>query len=266
MKLGEMVKRGSFAQGVIGLGLAVAHSYRARGGRRTAIFSTLGLALPYAAEFVGINIFKALRHHSQPQVANVPLSTILGWHNITYATYAMVESVLADTPPPDRRWAYPLATAAVATSLDLVLDCYGLDQGLWEWQGDGPYAQEIVGPNGKRGIPLLNYVGWLQLTSTVTALYQQLAVPLDEAPGNAGSAEAGRNAALLVLPFYLGAAVWAITAGKPQYLLYSALFPATLLAALTKREQQWLALSLGLALSANVCYNAANHFERLTYE
>src|SRR3712207_8636075 len=35
----------------------------------------------------------------------------------------------------------------------------GLDVGLWEWSGDGPYASEVEGPNGNRGVPLLNYAG-----------------------------------------------------------------------------------------------------------
>jgi hypothetical protein len=34
----------------------------------------------------------------------------------------------------------------------------------------------------------------------------------------------GRTAALLLLPYYLPAAVWALKRRKPKYLLYSALF------------------------------------------
>jgi len=230
---GQMLKQGAFGQALIGSGLSLAHSWRARGGRRTAIFAASGLLLPYAAEYVGVNLLKAVRHHSQPQLANVPLPAVLGWFNITYASYAMVERIFAGLGHSRRRLAYPAATAAVATSLDLLLDCFGLDQGLWQWSTDGPYASEIVGPNGKHGIPVLNYVGWLQLTSTVTALYQELAVKLaaDEGRGNAGTAAAGQQAALLALAYYLVAAGWAVANKKPQYLLCSALFPLALIAA-----------------------------------
>jgi len=45
------------------------------------------------------------------------------------------------------------------TSLDLLLDSAGLDLELWQWSGDGSYAAEVEGPNGKRGVPLLNFAG-----------------------------------------------------------------------------------------------------------
>jgi uncharacterized membrane protein len=62
--------------------------------------------------------------------------------------------------------------ALTATSLDLLLDPFGLDLGLWEWSAGGPYASEVNGPNGKRGIPVLNFAGWITLTSGVMLAYQ----------------------------------------------------------------------------------------------
>ena len=127
----------------------------------------------------------------------------------------------------------------MATSLDLLLDPFGLDHGLWEWSGDGAYATEIEGPNGKHGVPLLNFIGWLGLIASVTLAYQLLD-PDDERTrpsqsGAADSPELGRTAALLLLPYYLPAAAWALKRRKPKYLLYSAPFSVASWAALRGR-------------------------------
>lgn len=219
-------------------GLTVGHSLRARGARRTALFAALGLGLPALGEYLGVNALRALRHHTQPQVKGVPLGAVLGWYNIGYATFAMLESILTQVglDASRRRWAVPAGTALAATSLDLLIDCFGLDQGMWEWNGDGPYASEIAGPNGRRGIPLMNFAGWLELTGGVTAAYETLAGGSQDqvdTPGAAGSTAAGRTAALLLLPYYLPAAAWAFWRRKPRFLLYSALFPITMALALT---------------------------------
>ncbi len=36
---------------------------------------------------------------------------------------------------------------------------------------DGPYATDIEGPNGRHGVPLLNFAGWLGLTASVAIAY-----------------------------------------------------------------------------------------------
>lgn len=140
----------------------------------------------------------------------------------------------AGVGPKKRRWLLPVSTALVATSLDLALDPFGLEQGLWEWSSDGPYAPEIAGANGKHGVPLENFAGWLGLTGGVTLGYGLLAGAGGDPtrPGGAGSVKAMRAAARL-LPFYLPAATWALRTRKPRYLLYAALFPLVLLRALT---------------------------------
>jgi uncharacterized membrane protein len=205
--------------------LSLFHSLQTQGPQRTAVFAGLGLSIPIAAEFVGVNIARALRHHTQPQAFGVPLAAALGWYNITYATFGVVErlSHIIGVLPSQRRWALPLGTALVATSLDLVLDCYGLDQGLWEWTEDGVYATDITGPNGKQGIPLENFVGWLVLTSGVTGSY--LALTGTDTHEVAQSDQSGRTAALMLLPYYMIGVVWAVQQRKPQYLLSSALVP-----------------------------------------
>jgi hypothetical protein len=112
--------------------------------------------------------------------------------------------------------------------------------GLWEWSEDGPYASEVKGPNGKRGVPLLNFAGWLALTTGVTLAYQRLHITGNVAdapdPEHSGGPSSERAAALLLLSYYLPAAVWALKQKRRKYLLYSAPFATTLCAALKGRS------------------------------
>jgi len=115
-----------------------------------------------------------------------------------------------------------------------------LELGLWEWSDDGPYASELKGANGKRGIPLLNFAGWFALTTGVTLGYQRLKSTGNVAeapdPEDSGGPGAQRAPALLLLSYYLPAAVWALKQGRGKYLLYSAPFATTLCAALKGRS------------------------------
>ena len=229
------LSRALTAHAFLWTGLSVAHSLRARGLRRTLLFAGPGLGIPILGENVAINVLKLLRHRTELQFAGVPVAIALGWYNVGYGTFATMESILSRTGSGGGKpgLALPPATALAATSLDLLMDPCGLDLGLWEWSGDGRYAAEVAGPNGKRGVPLLNFAGWLGLTASVTTAYQRLdphgdaGVPARR--GAAGSPEAGRCAALLLLPYYLPAAAWALRRRRRKYLLYSAAFSAVLL-------------------------------------
>ncbi len=225
-------------QAVVGAGLSLAHSLWARGFRRTLLFGILGHTIPVLGEYLVVNVLKILRHHLKPQAKGIPLAVALGWYNVCYATFAMVESILNGTEldEAERSRSSWLGTALVATSLDLLVDPFGLDLGLWEWRDDGPYATEIEGPNGRHDVPLLNFVGWLGLTASVTLAYQSSNPEGDAADyssvGVAGGPEAGRLAALLLLPYYLVAVAWALKRGRRKYLFYSAPISAALCAAL----------------------------------
>jgi len=228
------------AHAIVMAGLSTAHSLRARGLRRTLLFATLGHAIPVLGEHLAVNVLRVLRHRTEPRLKGVPLAVALGWYNVAYATLSVMKSILNRAAPNEDQRSRTLlqapGTALVATSLDLLLDPYGLDLGLWEWSGDGTYAKEIEGPNGKHGVSLLNFIGWLSLITSVTLANQHLD-PDDERtrpsqPGAADSPEVGRTAALLLLPYYLPAAVWALKRRKPKYLLYSAPFSIAAWAAL----------------------------------
>ena len=222
--------------------LSVVHSLRTQGLRRTLLFAALGNAMPILGELLAIHVLKVLRHHARPQVKGVPLAIALSWYNVGYGTLAMMKDAINSSAGPQGKKSLALApaTALAATNLDLLLDPLGLELGLWEWSEDGPYASEVRGPNGKRGIPLLNFAGWFALTTGVTLAYQRLQIGGNVAdtpdPEDSGGPGAERAAALLLLSYYLPAAVWALKEGRQKYLLYSAPFATTLCAALMGRS------------------------------
>jgi hypothetical protein len=146
----------------------------------------------------------------------------------------MMECILKVSGPHEVERSKALAPGAAlaATSLDLLLDPAGLDLGLWQWSVDGPYAAEVEGPSGKRGVPLVNFAGWLGMTTGITLAYQRLGPVFGAGSGGVGGPQTGRNAALLLLSYYLPAAAWAAKERRRQYLLYSAPFSAMALVAL----------------------------------
>ena len=229
------------AHSLIVTALSLVHSLRTRGLRRTLLFAASGSGIPTLGELVAVNVLRVLRHHARPQVGGVPLAIVLLWYNVGYGTLAMVKGNINATNPHIGKESLALtpAVALAATSLDLLLDPFGLDLGLWEWSEGGPYASEVKGPNGKRGIPLLNVAGWIALTSSVTLAYQRLETGENAAytndRGDTGSPGPQRAAALLLLSYYLPAAARALQRGKPKYLLCSAPFASVSWAALKGR-------------------------------
>lgn len=224
---------GTLAGALANAGLAAAHSLRTRGARDTLTLAGLILGPAALAEGWLVNRTGKLRHRSQPQVFGIPIPAFCGWYTIIYASESLTERLLdrAGLPDSARHWATPLGAALLATSLDLIFDPYCLAQGLWEWRDGGPYAAEVAGPNDGRGIPVANSVLWLSLTGCVTALSRRLtgsgSVPQGTPAGPSQRATIG-----VLLAYYLPAAGWALWRRQPRYLLYSALVPATVAAAL----------------------------------
>jgi len=204
-------------------GLHLAASIRTRGLRRSALFFVLGTGLPAVGELLATGPLKLLRHRVRYRIAGVPLAILLGWYAVIHGSFVIGRRVSErfrlgeDT----KRVTVPALAALIGVGLDLILDPAGLDVGLWEWNVDGIYADEVVGKNGHRGVPLLNYLGWASLVGGVTYVY-----------GPGGEDEAGSHLpALFLLPCYLAALGWAFKRRKFVYLLLSAPFPLTLYAA-----------------------------------
>jgi len=211
---------------VLGTALNLADGVRTGGLRRAAGLFALGVGLPGVGEVLATGPLNLLRHRTRPRVAGVPVAVLLGWYCAIRGSRATARGTLARLPLGEttRRRALPAAAALVGTSMDLVLDPAGLDAGLWEWKGDGAYAREIRGANGRRGVPLVNYLGWLALVAGAVHAHERVFGGEEERDD--------RLAALLLLPPYLAAATWAIRTRRLRYLLYSAPFPVALVLAM----------------------------------
>ena len=215
---------------VLGAALNLISSIRTRGPRRAAGLLALGVGLPAVGELLATGPLKLLRHRTRPRVAGVPIAILLGWYCAINGSITTAENALDALPvdDADRKKFLPLGAALVGTSLDLVLDPAGLDAGLWEWNGDGVYANEVEGANGHGGVPLVNYAGWLGLVGGVAFVYGRFFG--ERRP-------AARLPMLILLPPYLTAVAWAVRRGRYRYLLYSILFPVALVAALSGRPR-----------------------------
>jgi uncharacterized membrane protein len=199
--------------------LAGLHAATVRGVREAEQFAAVGLGVGAAGEYLATSVVRGVRHHTRPKLGAVPLVGVLSWYAITYAAFDAVEGCLGAR---GGRWARILGTALVATSLDLLLDVFGLARGFWEWRQDGPYAREITGPNGRLGIPVANFVAWPLMTGGTVAVYLRLTgqTPPEGRVGLAG---------LVLLAYYLPAAMWASRRGRRRYLVSSLLAPLAVL-------------------------------------
>jgi uncharacterized membrane protein len=204
---------------VLGTVLNLADAARSKGVRRAAGLFALGVGLPAVGEALATGPLNLLRHRTRPRLAGVPVAVLLGWYCAIRGSRAVARRVLARMPLGEaaRRRALAPTAAVIGTSLDLLLDPAGLDAGLWEWRGDGTYAREVTGANGRRGVPTVNYTGWLLLVGGTVYVH-------DRAFGG-GEGQDDRLPALLLVPPYLAAVAWAVRTRRLRYLLYSATFP-----------------------------------------
>src|ERR671917_21388 len=200
----------------LGAGLNLTDSIRTRGVRRSVVLLALGAGLPAVGELIATGSLGLLRHRTQPRTAGVPVAIVLGWYGAVHGSFTLADRVLFRLPLDEaaRSRALPPLAALLGTSLDLALDPAGLDAGLWEWNADGAYAREVEGTNGHRGVPLVNFLGWLALVGGAVSGYGL-------APGRERDSGDGRLPILLLLPPYLSALAWVVRRRSPKYLLYS---------------------------------------------
>lgn len=215
------------AHALLSATLSFAASLRDCGPRRAAATFALGIGLPAMGELLVTWPLGLLRHRTRPRIVGVPIAILLDWYCVINGSAALTEGFLdrLSLDEATKRKVLPVAAALIGTSLDLILDPFGLDAGLWEWKINGAYAPEIRGANGHSGVPLINYLGWLALVAS--AVFAQ-----ERASGE--KSRSSRLPALLLLPYYLAAVVWALRRRKYRYLIYSSPFPVALYAALKK--------------------------------
>jgi uncharacterized membrane protein len=115
-----------------------------------------GIAVAFAAEVVGVAA-GLLDHELRPQVAGVPLSILLAWPAVVYASFRLA-LLVADG------LAAAAVAAVVATALDLVTDPNGVREGVWSYP-DHPLSEPRY-----RDVPWWNFAAWLVITFLTAAL------------------------------------------------------------------------------------------------
>jgi len=217
------ISRIMLACAALGAALNLAASIRTRGIRRSLVLFALGVGLPMAGELLATGPLGLLRHRTRPRPAGVPVAIVLGWYGAIHGSFTLAERVLSRLAVDERSkgMALPPLAAVIGTSLDLALDPAGLDAGLWEWKADGADAPEVEGVNGRRGVPLVNYLGWLALVGGAALLYRRVF-------GRKKGPDGGRLPGLLLVPPYLAALAWAAGRRNPKYALYSVPFSVAL--------------------------------------
>ncbi|MHB0878915.1 MAG: carotenoid biosynthesis protein [Anaerolineae bacterium] len=163
------------------------------GWRRTALYTVLGYAVAWAAEYSSIHVGFPFGHYSYVSaptadrelwVAGVPFMDSLSFVFLTFAglqTVRLLRQPLRrhGARPWDWRWADPaqkltLWAGAIAglyiTGLDVIIDPVALQGDRWFlgriywYPGGGPYF----------GVPLANFAGWALVSWTVLGLFALL--------------------------------------------------------------------------------------------
>lgn len=129
--------------------------------RATIALFAGGIVVAFACEAVVIRA-GLLRHRLRPAVAGVPVTLVLAWPAITYATYRVAGLVV-----PAGLTAATLA-ALLATAFDVLIDPALTAAGRWT------YPDAVVSEPRFRGVPWWNFAGWLTITF-VTAMLPVLA-------------------------------------------------------------------------------------------
>jgi putative membrane protein len=116
----------------------------------TAALFVGGGLLAFGAELVGVHT-GLLEHELRPQIAGVPVSVILVWPAVVYATYRLA---LLAVPA-----GIPAATlaAVLATALDVLTDPNGVREGVWR------YPEHPLSTPRFRGVPWWNFMAWFLL-------------------------------------------------------------------------------------------------------
>lgn len=172
--------------------LALGQSLLIRGPSRNLRVFVTAIVTASVGEILIIQVARALRHHTHPQLAEVPLTIPISWYASVAPAYNLAQAAVGH----HGATAVAVVTALLATAPDLANDPWGLDSGFWEWQEGGPYMADIVGANGKAGIPLWNYVGWLVISASVARLAE-----VDRPPTEINAARRWRT--LLLLAYWL---------------------------------------------------------------
>lgn len=148
---------------------AVAHAGAYLGWRNGLSFWAISFIVSLAFEAVGVatGAIYGPYHYTDrlgPKIFGlVPIMIPLAWFMMIYSTHGLV-NVLTYPPRRGRGWAVWLAliSAVAMTAWDLSMDPAMVKAGHWVWHQPGPFF----------GIPVSNYIGWLETTFVVYLLYR----------------------------------------------------------------------------------------------
>lgn len=103
----------------------------------------------------------------QPQVGSVPAIIPLAWLMMMPPAWAVAEILVGPSHP----LLFALTAGVAFTAWDLFLDPQMVHWDFWRWHNRGRYF----------GIPLVNFVGWLVVSTLITALIYAL-LPIGTLP------------------------------------------------------------------------------------
>lgn len=173
--------------------VCVWHSAMVRGAARTVTFFVMTAVLAFIAEALGDNFGLIFgRYHYTgalgPRLLGVPLLVVLTWGTIVYCGYCLI-SWLAGRRPAEpwtpqyrvlRAVLVGLATGFIAAGFDLMADPLAVSgvwrevlgtDAWWWWVDGGPYLPNLESWQGGDGIPIMNFVGWTLVPTTIVTIY-----------------------------------------------------------------------------------------------
>jgi len=157
----------------VAFGLAsLGHAIYMLGWQRALTFFALTACLSFLAESLSIATCSVTCYYYTdalgPKLGAVPAVIPISWFTMIYASYVIVNLIAEGQPVSvkgNNVWVIWLAllTALVMTAWDLTLDPFMVQQEkAWVWPQGGEYF----------GIPLANYVGWIETTFIIVLIYR----------------------------------------------------------------------------------------------
>jgi putative membrane protein len=173
--------------------VCVWHSVQVKGPRQTVAFFLLAGVITYFAEYLGSNygwLFGEYEYTETlgPRLGGVPLLVPFAWGVLIYSSFMVVDwlSGLRGERRGTTRvskvvWSalIALATGVAVCAWDLMGDPFGasgvwmevLGRQPWWWWAGGTYLPDLQVWQGSGGIPVKNFIGWVEVTFIIIFIF-----------------------------------------------------------------------------------------------
>jgi len=173
--------------------VSIIHSLKVKGTRQTVAFFVVVAVIPFFAEYMGCNydwFFGAYEYSESlgPRLRGVPLLVISVLGTIVYTAYMLIDWLLGlKGEQRGTKWygkviwsaLIALTTGIVAGAWDMLVDPFSvsgvwmkvLALKLWWWWSGGTYLLELQVWQGSGGIPVKNFVGWVEVTAFIVFIF-----------------------------------------------------------------------------------------------